>query len=204
MAGYGRAKKSLPAINWVPAARAKTITQVGAIRMDGPVVMRGSLQAMNTRRFLSFMKNHLLPRLRPADVLVLDNLSAHKHPTVRRLARQWDVRIIYLPPSTSKFNPIEQVWAWMKQKFRRRVNRAKQCFRYAISGAWRKTYSLCFASFFKHCGYLKSSHEIWTILASKQESLSLDTLFSSSCAGPENQNLDWKPDRNLIPSSLGV
>ena len=160
MPTYGRARRGVPATHWAPAARAKNVTQVGAIRMDGPVVMRGSPQAMTTRRFLSFMRCHLLPRLRPHDVLILDNLAAHRHPAVRRLARQWDVRVVYLPPYTPEFNPIEQVWAWMKQKLRRRLNRIKQCFRYAISGAWRTTSSLCFRDFFRHCGYIKSSHAI--------------------------------------------
>ncbi|RYF30730.1 MAG: IS630 family transposase, partial [Cytophagaceae bacterium] len=141
---HARSLRGEKAYSFVSSAPAKNFTIAGAIRLDGPVVMRGSGQTMTTRRFLSFLKTSLLPRLRPKDILVMDNLRAHKSKSVRRLLRAWDIKVLYLPPYSPEFNPIEQVWGWMKKRLRSRLNRAAKCFRYAVSGAWRKTASLCF------------------------------------------------------------
>ena len=110
--------------------------------------------------FLRFLRFHLLPRLRPGDVLVMDNLAAHKNSNVRRLCRQWDVRVVYLPPYCPEYNPIEQVWAWMKNRLRGRLNRAAACFRYAISGAWRKSKCLDMATLLTACGYVRPCESI--------------------------------------------
>lgn len=141
-----------------PSLPFKTYTMTGAVRLSGPVVMRGSAVPMNKRRFLCFLRQTLLPRLQPGDVLVMDNLAAHRNKMVRKVCRLWDIRVVYLPPYSPEYNPIEMVWGWMKSRLRSRLNRAAQCFRYAVAGAWRKAAKLSMPNLFRKCGYLQSCH----------------------------------------------
>lgn len=157
---YGRSLKGKPACFSMPATYHKNITQVGAIRLSGPVVMRGSRFAMTNLKFKAFLRSCLLPRLRVDDVLVLDNLRPHRQKAVRQIARRAGVKVIYLPPYSPELNPIEYVWSVMKNRLRRRVNRASRDFRYAVAGAWRKISKLCFDKLFASCGYVLSGHAI--------------------------------------------
>ena len=151
---HGLAVRGKRVVVYEPAAFSKNFTVAGAVRLSGPVVMHGSCQSMTAKRFLSFLRTKLLPRLRPGDIIVMDNLAAHRTKSVRTLCRQWDVRVIYLPPYSPEFNPIENVWSWMKNRLRKRINRAADCFRYAIAGAWRKAAQLRMVNLFHHAGYL--------------------------------------------------
>lgn len=150
---HARSLRGKKAICFSTSVPAYNITVAGAIRLTGPIVMQGMAKSMNINRFLSFLSTKLLPKLHPGDVLVMDNLRAHKNKAVRRLIRAWDVRVLYLPPYSPEYNPIEPVWGWMKQKLRFRIKRSFTCFRYAIAGAWRKTQNLCFSNLFRHCGF---------------------------------------------------
>lgn len=151
---HGLALRGERVVIYEPAAFSKSFTVAGAVRLSGPIVMHGSDRSMTKKRFLSFLSTRLLPRLRLGDIIVMDNLAAHRTKSVRSLCRQWDVRVVYLPPYSPEFNPIENVWAWMKGRLRKRINRAANCFRYAIAGAWRKAAHLHMANLFRHAGYL--------------------------------------------------
>ncbi len=157
---HARAPRGKKAIISASTAFSKNFTMVGAVRLTGPVVMRGSEKTMTTKRFLSFLRHDLFPRLCPQDVVILDNLRAHRSKQVRRLARSWNIRIIYLPPYSPEHNPIEQIWGWMKNRIRYRIQRAIHCFRYAVAGAWRKAAQLSYVNLFRHSGYSISPQTI--------------------------------------------
>ena len=157
---FGRSLRGTRLVRYESAGRSRNFTIVGAVRRSGRVVMRGSSRSMTLVRFLSFLRFHLLPRSSPKDVLVMDDLAAHKHRNIRRLCLQWIVRVIYPPPYCPEYNPIEQVWAWMKNRLRGRLNRAASSFRYAISGAWRKSQGLNMARLFQACGYIRPCESI--------------------------------------------
>lgn len=157
---YGRSLKGKPVYFLMPAAYHRNITQAGAIRLSGPIVMRGLRYAMKNQKFKSFLRHCLLSRLRVDDVLVLDNLRPHRQKEVRQLARAVSVRVVYLPPYSPELNPIAYVWAAMKNRFRKRANHALQDFRYAVAGAWRKIASLRFEKLFASCGYTLTCQQI--------------------------------------------
>ena len=64
--------------------------------------------------FLAYLEQVLCPRLQPGQVVVMDNLSAHKNPAVRQRIEQTGARLLYLPPYSPDFNPIERIWLIMK------------------------------------------------------------------------------------------
>jgi transposase len=65
--------------------------------------------------FLAYLEHVLCPKLRPGDVVVMDNLSAHKVQGVRERIEAAEARLLYLPPYSPDLNPIEKAWAKLKQ-----------------------------------------------------------------------------------------
>jgi transposase len=104
----------------VPHGHWKTTTFVSALRLDGliaPMVVDG---ALNGAIFLKYVQQELAPRLRSGDILVLDNLQTHKVAGVEQALWSHGVRVVYLPPYSPDFNPIEQVYSKIKNELRRR------------------------------------------------------------------------------------
>lgn len=116
----------------------KDITGVGAIPESGPVVFKSYDRAITSKTFLSYFRRHLLSRLTPGDVVFMDNLRAHHGLLVKRAARRAKVKILYLPFYSPQDNPIEKIWAWMKQRLRFRLSRlakfSLRCFWRMASG----------------------------------------------------------------------
>ena len=104
----------------VPHGHWKTTTFVSAFRLDGlfaPMVVDG---ALNGAIFLKYVQQELAPHLRSGDILVLDNLQTHKVAGVEEALWSHGVRVVYLPPYSPDFNPIEQVFSKIKNELRRR------------------------------------------------------------------------------------
>ena len=104
----------------VPHGHWKTTTFVAAFRLEGlfaPMVVDG---ALNGELFVKYVRQELAPHLRSGDILVLDNLATHKVGGVIEAVRARDARVLYLPPYSPDFNPIEQVFSKIKNELRRR------------------------------------------------------------------------------------
>jgi transposase len=91
------------------------LTLVGAVRRTGRVTLATKWQAMTSAIFLRWVRRALIPRLRPGDIVLLDNLKAHTQPGVRIALARAGVRLRYLPPYSHDFNPIESAWALVKK-----------------------------------------------------------------------------------------
>jgi transposase len=97
-----------------PHGHWKTTTFVAALRTSGltaPLVLDG---AINGDSFLAYVRQVLVPTLRAGDVVVMDNLSSHKRAGVREAIEAVGAKLLYLPPYSPDFNPIEQVFAKLK------------------------------------------------------------------------------------------
>ena len=111
---YGRARRGTRVVAAVPHGHWKTTTFVAALRHDGltaPCVFDG---AINGARFLAWVEQGLAPTLRTGDVVVLDNLKAHKVKGVREAIEAAGAQLRYLPPYSPDLNPIEQAFAKLK------------------------------------------------------------------------------------------
>ena len=114
----------------VPHGHWKTTTFTAGLRCDGvvaPFVMDGP---MNRRRFEFYVERVLVPDLRAGDIVVMDNLSSHKGPAVRRMIEAAGARLLYLPPYSPDFNPIEKAFAKLKALLRKLEERT-------IEGLWK-------------------------------------------------------------------
>lgn len=119
-------------MNW-----GNNLTLLGAMRLTGWVLQSAMYATTNSDRFVAWLGSQLLPRLKKGDVLVMDNLKAHHDGRVELLCRRFGIRLIYLPPYSHDFNPIEPGWGHQKQ-FVRRHAPEKRTRWYALP-AWRVT-----------------------------------------------------------------
>jgi transposase len=110
----GRSRRGTRLIAKVPYGHWKTTTFVAALRCDGltaPTVVDG---AMNGVTFLAYVRQQLAPTLRAGDLVVMDNLSAHKVAGIREAIEAAGARIVYLPPYSPDLNPIELAFSKLK------------------------------------------------------------------------------------------
>jgi transposase len=111
---YGRSACGTRLHDRTPCSHWQTHTVVAGLRIDGltaPAVFDGPI---DSRTFLAYVEQVLVPTLRPGDVVVLDNLAVHKHPEVCAAIERADAFLRFLPPYSPDFNPIEQAFAKLK------------------------------------------------------------------------------------------
>jgi transposase len=116
---YGRAPIGERLIGTVPYGHWKTTTFVAALRGSGltaPLVIDG---AVNGDLFVAYVRQVLAPTLRPGDVVIMDNLAAHKRAEVRRAIEAAGAVLRYLPPYSPDLNPIELAFAKLKALLRK-------------------------------------------------------------------------------------
>lgn len=111
---YGRAPRGERCRAPIPHGHWKTTTFVGALRLSGmtaPMTLDG---AMNGAAFTAYVEQVLVPTLRPGDIVVMDNLPAHKPTAVRQAIERVGAELRFLPPYSPDFNPIEMAFAKIK------------------------------------------------------------------------------------------
>jgi transposase len=127
---YGRAPRGRRLRAGVPHGRWKTTTLVAGLRTSGvvaPFVLDGPI---NRAAFEAYVEKVLVPALRPGDVVILDNLSSHKGARVRAMIEAVGASLLYLPPYSPDFNPIENAFAKLKALLRKAAERT-------VEGLWR-------------------------------------------------------------------
>jgi transposase len=123
---YGRALRGRRLRVGVPHGRWKTTPFVAGLRRHGlvaPFVLDGPI---NRAAFETYIAKVLVPALRPGDVVILDNLSSHKGPKIRALIEAAGASLLYLPPYSPDFNPIENAFAKLKALLRKAAERTRQ------------------------------------------------------------------------------
>jgi transposase len=125
----GRALRGERCRAGVPHGHWKTTTFAGALRLSGmtaPFVYDG---AMNGTVFLAYVEQVLVPTLKPGNIVVMDNLPAHKPAGIRDALQRAGATLSFLPPYSPDFNPIENAFAKLKAMLRARAERS-------ISALW--------------------------------------------------------------------
>ena len=120
---HGRAPRGQRLRAALPHGHWKTTTFVGALRLAGmtaPMVLDGP---MTGAWFLSYVEQVLAPTLALGDVVVMDNLPAHKGSAVRQAVEATGARLLFLPPYSPDFNPIENAFAKLKALLRKAAAR---------------------------------------------------------------------------------
>jgi transposase len=151
---YGRSKRGRPAYGAVPHNRGPNLTVVAAVSAVGGVLAWRALDgAMTGAAFLAFAGDALIPALRPGDVVVMDNLSAHKTAAVRAALAAAGVGVLYLPRYSPEFNPVELAWAVVKARLRAVAARTREHLREAVAAALARIRVGGVRRWVRHCGY---------------------------------------------------
>ncbi len=131
----GRSPRGARCLASVPHGHWKTTTFVGALRQSGmtaPMVLDG---AMDATAFLAYVEQVLVPTLKPGEVVVMDNLPAHKPPRVRRAIEAAGAELRYLPPYSPDLNPIEMAFSKLKALLKKAAARTVEELWSAIAAA---------------------------------------------------------------------
>lgn len=150
---YGRALNGARVDEGVPAGNWRTLTVLGAVSVSGWVAVMSIESPTDGDVFLAYLNEVLCPQLKPGQLVVMDNLGAHKVDGVRELIERTGASLCYLPPYSPDFNPIEKCWAQMKQKLRALKARSVTSLQQALGEALATLTPQNAANYFRHCGY---------------------------------------------------
>jgi transposase len=150
---YGRSDCGSRCVGSAPQGHWKIVTAVAAIRLSGLDAAATMACAMDGEMFGAYVRHVLAPTLREGDVVVMDNLSAHKRPEVRQLLEAAGAQVLYLPPYSPDFNPIEMIWSKIKRLMRSFAARTIEGLHDAFGRAFAAVTTSDIAGCFRHCGY---------------------------------------------------
>ena len=131
--GYARASGGRRVHEATPGGHWKILTILSALSLGGLLATMTIEEATDGDIFLAYLEQVLGPKLRPGDVVVMDNLSAHKVAGVEQLIQAAGAELLYLPPYSPDLNPIEKAWAKLKQLLRSAKARTAEALDQAIA-----------------------------------------------------------------------
>lgn len=150
---YGRAARGWRVTDHASGGHWRTHTVTAAIDARGIVAAMVTKKAINSITFLGFIEKYLAPKLKPGDVVVMDNLAVHKVKGVDEALRAVGARAWFLPPYSPDFNPIEQAWSqaksWLRKKSPPTFNRLVR----SIGDALRRVTAEHSRNYFRNAGY---------------------------------------------------
>ena len=133
--GYARACGGQRVAEGAPQGHWKILTILSALSLRGLLATMTIEEATDGDIFLAYLEQVLCPALQPGDVVVMDNLSAHKVSGVRELIQAAGAELLYLPPYSPDLNPIELAWAKLKQFLRSLKARTAEALEQAVTQA---------------------------------------------------------------------
>lgn len=143
-----RLKASVPHGHW------KTTTFLAGLRHDEIVAPLVIDQPMNGEIFLAYIEQFLAPTLKAGDIVILDNLPAHKVYGVREAIEARGAKLVYLPPYSPDLNPIELLFAKFKAALRKAAQRTIPALWKAIAEILKTFTPQECANYLRHCGYV--------------------------------------------------
>src|SRR5713101_5951445 len=150
---YARAPRGQRAHGSVPRNRGKNTTLLASLSVQGigaSMILEG---ATNAAAFEIYLEQILLPSLAPGQIVVMDNLSAHKGARVRQLIEERGCQLLFLPAYSPDFSPIEETFSKIKAYLRRVGARTREALEEAIAQALETVTPQDAHGWFGHCGY---------------------------------------------------
>jgi transposase len=154
----GRAPRGERLVAKVPHGHWKTTSLIAALGARGVRCSTVVDGAINRDVFDAFVAQVLAPQLRTGDVVVLDNLSSHKSALAQRLIEERGASMVFLPPYSPDLNPIEMVFAKVKQLLRALACRTREALWNAMQSVIDKVTASDASNCFRHCGYTLHAH----------------------------------------------
>lgn len=150
---YGRAPKGQRVVDSVPKNYGHNVTLIGALSLNGLEAVMTIEGATTGEVFLAYVEQVLGPTLVPGDMVVMDNLSAHKVSGVVDAIARRGATVQYLPPYSPDLSPIEPCWSKLKTALRAAKARTYEALNTALVTAWDTVSASDARGWFEHCGY---------------------------------------------------
>lgn len=149
----GRAPRGQRLVMGCPHGRWTTTTMISSVRLDGTSACMTIAGATDTEVFRAYVRDILVPSLRPGDIVVLDNLRAHKSEATLALIAAAGAQTRFLPAYSPDLNPIEMMWSKVKTLLRAAGARSHSALLRAIAQALAAVTADDTRNWFAHCGY---------------------------------------------------
>jgi transposase len=150
---YGRASKGERVLGSVPQNYGENLTVIGALTDSGLQAVMTIDGATDGEVFRAYVEQILCPTLEAGDVVIMDNLGAHKVAGIREAIESKGAEVIYLPPYSPDLNPIEQCWSKLKSAARAIGARTRETLEKAIQQIIKTVSQADALAWFDHCGY---------------------------------------------------
>jgi transposase len=150
---YGRAPTGERVLGSVPQNYGPNVTMLGSLGAQGLQAVMTVDGATDAEVFRTYVKQVLGPTLTPGDIVVMDNLQAHKAVGVQQAIARRGARLLYLPPYSPDLSPIEHCWSKVKTALRQVKARTRAVLDAAIAEAMVTVSHTDAWGWFKHCGY---------------------------------------------------
>ena len=135
-----------------------TTTMISSIRLDGTYACMAVEGPTDRNVFREYIRLVLVPSLRPGDIVILDNLSAHGDRETQKLIEAAQARMQFLPPYSPDLNPIEKMWSKIKEFLRNAKARTHEELYEAIGAALNTVTPQDAEGWFASCGYTATQH----------------------------------------------
>lgn len=149
----GRGPRGKRVVGKTPHGHWKVLSTIAAMTARGMLTGCTFDAAVDGEMFLAFVEHFLVPELLPGQVVVLDNLPAHKSPKIDRLIESAGARVLRLPPYSPDLNPIEMAISKIKALLRKLARRTVEGVIEAIGEALASITADDALHFIRHCGY---------------------------------------------------
>jgi transposase len=151
---YGRAPTGERAVGSVPQNYGQNVSVLAALGPQGLQAMMTVAGATDADVFRAYGKHVLGPTPVPGDIVVLDNLGAHKTVGIQQTLARRRVRLLYLPPYSPDLSPIEPCWSKVKTGLRTAKARTREALETALSQALATVTAVDTYNWFRPCGYV--------------------------------------------------
>jgi transposase len=155
---FGRAPRGERVVGAAPRNHGKNTTLVAALSLDGITAAMTVEGAVDRLAFDAYVAQVLVPSLRPGQVVIWDNLNVHKSDDAQALITAAGCQLLWLPPYSPDFTPIEQAFSKLKSALRRTGARTREALDDAITAALAAISGADAVGWFAHCGYPVPAH----------------------------------------------
>jgi transposase len=155
---YGYAPRGERPYLPIPRGRGKNTTLLSSMSVEGMGPSLAVEGATTARVFETYVEKVLVPSLRAGQVVVMDNLGAHRPKRIRELIEQQGCELVYLPAYSPDYNPIEEAFAKIKNLLRKATARSKEALVEAMGTALSAVTAADVLGFFEHAGYRTTGH----------------------------------------------
>jgi transposase len=155
---YGRAAPGERGVDSVPRNYGAATSVISCLGWDGVEATMTVNGAVDTLVFNAYVEQVLRPNVQAGDVLILDNLGAHRARSIEEVAGACGARVLWLPPYSPGYSPIEQMWSKVKEALRAAKARTHDALERALTVALELVSESDIRGWFRHCGYEVAPH----------------------------------------------